>query len=103
MPHGASRARRSDNVGEQGGTPTAAVTPRVRAGNKRGMLRKIDNETLGAADRGFSSRGYRKVHADYSAHAEELLEDESIPPGYRHYVRRYFQLIRPRDGEAPKR
>lgn len=58
---------------------------------------------LGAADRGFSSRGYRKVHADYSAHAEELLEDESIPPGYRHYVRRYFQLIRPRDGEAPKR
>lgn len=58
---------------------------------------------LGAADRGFSTRGYRKVHADYSAHAEELLEDESIPPGYRHYVRRYFQLIRPRDGEAPKR
>ena len=53
---------------------------------------------LGAADRGFASRGYRKVHADYSSHAEEVLEDESVPPGYRYYVRRYFQLIRPRDG-----
>jgi hypothetical protein len=54
---------------------------------------------LGAADRGFVTRGYQKVHADYRDHAEEILEQDEVPPGYRFYVRRYFQLIRPR--EAP--
>ena len=52
---------------------------------------------LGAAERGFVSRGYRAVHTDYSNHAEEVLERDEVPPGYRFYVRRYFQLIRPRD------
>jgi hypothetical protein len=54
---------------------------------------------LGAADRGFSSRSYEKVYSDYRQHAEEVLEQDQVPPGYRFYVRRYFQLIRPR--EAP--
>lgn len=53
---------------------------------------------LGAADRGFVGRGYRDVYTDYSDHAEEVLERDEVPPGYRFYVRRYFQLIRPRDG-----
>ena len=52
---------------------------------------------LGAAERGFVGRGYRDVHTDYSNHAEEVLERDEVPPGYRFYVRRYFQLIRPRD------
>jgi hypothetical protein len=55
---------------------------------------------LGAADRGFASSPYRRVYTDYSDHAEEVLEQDEIPPGYRFYVRRYFQLIRPRDGAA---
>ncbi len=54
---------------------------------------------LSAADRGFASRGYSEVYTDYSSHAEEVLETDEIPPGYRFYVRRYFQLIRPRDDE----
>jgi hypothetical protein len=28
--------------------------------------------------------------------AEDVLEQENIPAGYEFYVRRYFQLIRPR-------
>ena len=57
---------------------------------------------LGAAERGFVGRGYRDVHTDYSNHAEEVLERDEVPPGYRFYVRRYFQLIRPRDAaDAP--
>lgn len=52
---------------------------------------------LSAADRGFVSRSYRDVYTDYSRHAEEVLERDEIPPGYRFYVRRYFQLIRPRE------
>jgi len=53
---------------------------------------------LSAADRGFASRGYRNVYTNYRDHAEEVLETDEIPAGYRFYVRRYFQLIRPREG-----
>jgi hypothetical protein len=55
---------------------------------------------LGAADRGFANAPYRRVFTDYSEHAEEILERDQVPPGYRFYVRRYFQLIRPREGAA---
>ena len=53
---------------------------------------------LGAAERGFVSQGYKKVFTEYETVAEESLAKEDIPGGYRYYVKRYFQLIRPRDG-----
>lgn len=49
-----------------------------------------------AAQRGFATRGWRKVHQDYRGVVEERMERQSIPPGHRRYVRRYFDLIRPR-------
>jgi hypothetical protein len=51
----------------------------------------------GAAQRGFTGSGYKKVFTDYRTVAEESLGKDEIPPGYRFYVRRYFELIRPRD------
>lgn len=51
----------------------------------------------GAAERGFVGRGYKKVFTDYQTVAERALSQDEIPSGYRFYVRRYFQLIRPRD------
>ena len=30
-------------------------------------------------------------------HLDAVLERDHVPPGYRFYVRRYFQLIRPRE------
>lgn len=51
----------------------------------------------GAAERGFTGRGYRKVYTDYRTVAEQALKEEEIPAGYRFYVQRYFQLIRPRE------
>lgn len=51
----------------------------------------------GAAQRGFIGRGYQKVFTDYQGVAEQALSHDEVPPGYRFYVRRYFQLIRPRD------
>ena len=54
---------------------------------------------LGAAERGFASHEYERVFVDYESHAEEVLEQDQIPGGYRFYVRRYFQLIRPRDNQ----
>jgi len=52
---------------------------------------------LGAGERGFASRGYKKVYAEYHQVAEESLAKDEIPGGYRFYVKRYFQLIRPRE------
>lgn len=51
----------------------------------------------GAAERGFVGRGYKKVFAEYETVAEKAIEKENVPPGYRFYVQRYFQLIRPRE------
>ena len=53
-----------------------------------------------SGQRGFANEGYAKVHDDYARHAESVIEREQIPGGYRYYVRRYFQLIRPRDDSA---
>jgi hypothetical protein len=49
-----------------------------------------------SAQRGFASTSYRRAYGDYSSLAEEALTKEDIPPGYRYYVKRYFELIKPR-------
>ncbi|MBK8256384.1 MAG: hypothetical protein IPK82_27405 [Polyangiaceae bacterium] len=52
---------------------------------------------LAAAERGFKGGPYKKVYKDYRTHAESQINQDEIPDGYRFYVRRYFQLIRPRE------
>lgn len=39
----------------------------------------------------------KKLHADFSAVAEEAIEDESIPLSHRYHVKRYFQSIKPQE------
>jgi len=51
---------------------------------------------FGAAERGFTGSRYQKVYTQYRTVAEDVLQGENIPAGYEFYVRRYFQLIRPR-------
>jgi hypothetical protein len=87
--------------------PTTLDDPTRLQGTRRNM--RVEGEAsegpsrseviLGAADRGFASTPYRDVYTDYEDHAEEVLERDEIPSGYRFYVRRYFQLIRPREEE----
>ncbi|MBK8691793.1 MAG: hypothetical protein IPN17_05670 [Deltaproteobacteria bacterium] len=50
-----------------------------------------------AAGSGFASRPYREVYSPYWDRAREVLHQGEVPPGFRSYVRRYFQLIRPRE------
>lgn len=52
---------------------------------------------LSAAERGFQGEAYEKVFTQYRTVAEENIAKETIPDGYRFYVQRYFQLIRPRE------
>jgi hypothetical protein len=52
---------------------------------------------LSAAERGFKGTGYKKVFKDYHTVAEQQINKDQVPDGYRFYVHRYFQLIRPRE------
>jgi hypothetical protein len=52
---------------------------------------------FGAAERGFTSKPYQRVYTEYHQVAEESLAKDDVPGGYRFYVKRYFQLIRPRE------
>jgi hypothetical protein len=54
---------------------------------------------FGAAERGFTGSRYQKVYTQYRTVAEDVLEQDTIPAGYEFYVRRYFQLIRPRQAQ----
>ena len=51
----------------------------------------------GASEEGFASRDYKKVYGEYEEVVEEVMEKEKVPKGYRFYVKRYFQLIQPRE------
>lgn len=66
-------------------------------GDDRGRGPSRSEVIRGGAARGFASRDYERVYAEYQAHAERAIEQDEIPAGYRFYVRRYFDLIRPRD------
>jgi hypothetical protein len=67
------------------------------AGADTGQGTASSQVIYGAAERGFVGRGYKHVFTDYQTVAEQALSQDEIPSGYRFYVRRYFQLIRPRD------
>jgi hypothetical protein len=59
---------------------------------------EVSSEVVyGAASRGFAGADYRNIYTEYKTVAEEALAGDEIPPGYKFYVRRYFQLIRPRE------
>lgn len=73
------------------------TTDVTAAGADTGQGTASSQVIYGAAERGFVGRGYKKVFTDYQTVAEQAIVQDEIPAGYRFYVRRYFQLIRPRD------
>jgi hypothetical protein len=82
------------------GKATAGVAPGQNtqvAGQDTGQGASRSEVIEGAAERGFATRGYQKVFREYDTVAEEALAKDEIPGGYRFYVRRYFELIRPRE------
>ena len=67
------------------------------AGQDSGEGPSASSLVYGAAEQGFVGSGYKRVYSEYKTVAEEALDHDHIPSGYEQYVRRYFQLIRPRD------
>jgi hypothetical protein len=89
---GHDAASRGDSTKPLGSTQDVAA-----AGIDTGQGTASAEVIYGAAERGFVGKGYKDVFDQYEGVAEEALEHDTIPAGYRFYVRRYFQLIRPRD------
>ena len=48
-----------------------------------------------AGQKGFASESYKEVYQTYEKAAESVLESEEVPQGYRNYVEKYFDMIRP--------
>ena len=93
-------------TGHDGNLQGRATAPKVStedsqiAGQDTGQGASRSEVIQGAAERGFASRRYTKVYQEYHSVAEEALDKDEVPGGYRFYVRRYFELIRPRDGTS---
>jgi len=81
--------------------PNGGTVDSQIAGQETGQGASRSEVIQGAAEKGFASRGYQNVYREYHTVAEEALNRDEVPGGYRSYVRRYFQLIRPRDEGAP--
>ncbi len=93
---GAGSGHNSDLAGEA--TDLKGKTQDVTAaGADTGQGAASSQVIFGAAERGFVGHGYKQVFTDYQTVAERSLTQDEIPSGYRFYVRRYFQLIRPRE------
>jgi hypothetical protein len=76
----------------QGSTQDVAA-----AGIDTGQGPSASSVVFGAAQRGFVGGDYKRVYTEYKTVAEETLAQDQVPAGYEGHVRRYFQLIRPRD------
>jgi hypothetical protein len=72
-----------------------AIDVRARgADTRRGKSRR--EVIRAAAERGFRSARYHDAFVEYRTVAQDRLDHDRIPDGQRFYVRRYFELIRPR-------
>ena len=49
-----------------------------------------------------AQRGYKDVYQKYKKMSEAVLENEQIPLGHRQTIRKYFESIRPQQGEEAK-
>lgn len=102
QPGQQGQGQQGDTYGDQH-DPNLIGDPTARLGNAkdeslsgvqgRGPSRR--ETILSAAQKGFSSRSYQEVYADYKNIVEEVMRVEKVPRGYKYYVKRYFQKIKP--------
>jgi hypothetical protein len=96
---GQEPGKQSDPNGR--GEPTKTPEPGERLdlqGHQAGEGTASAQVIAGAAHQGFVATEYEDLYLQYQRVAEEVITQDEIPPGYRLYVRRYFELIRPRSG-----
>jgi len=84
-------------AGQKPTNPKMGTLDVQAAGLDTGQGASRSEVILGAAEKGFRGGAYKKVYNEYRTSAEEQIHQDKIPPGTHDHVRRYFDLIRPRD------
>jgi hypothetical protein len=87
-----------------GGPPTrteATRTPREVTG-RWGEGPSLIEIVKGVASEGVATTAYRNVAESAARSAEDAVHSEDIPLGYRFYIKRYFQTIRPAERSSDK-
>ncbi len=77
-------------------TPKAKPTKDTSVSGVHGRGPGTRETILSAAQKGFSNVHYRKVFARYKTVVEDVMQTEKVPPGYKYYIKKYFQKIKPR-------
>jgi len=78
-------------------TKLASKKRDVSVEGKQGAGPTRSEVIYGAADKGFATRSYKRVYTDYTQVVEEVMSREQVPLGMRYFVKRYFNLIKPRE------
>ncbi|MBA2662193.1 MAG: hypothetical protein H0U74_07845 [Bradymonadaceae bacterium] len=81
--------------GEQDETKLDSKRVKEQATGDKGAGQSRSEIIRGASEEGFATTEYKDVYGDYSSVVEEVMEREKVPAGYRYYIKRYFQLIKP--------
>jgi hypothetical protein len=84
-------------AGQNATNPKMGTIDVQAAGADTGQGASRSEVILGAAEKGFRGGSYKKVYGEYRTSAEEQIHQDKIPPGANDHVRRYFDLIRPRE------
>lgn len=85
----------SDKGGEQDETRLDSKRVQENLQGEQGQGQSRSEIIQGASEQGFATTEYKEVYGDYSSVVEEVMEREKVPSGYRYYIKRYFQLIKP--------
>lgn len=88
------QANGADPSGGKSQRMGVARTERVKGIDNEGPT--VKQTFVEAAKKGFARASWAKVYADYSEVAESMIARQGLPVGRKSLVRRYFELIRPR-------
>lgn len=102
QPGGKGQQPGGDSYGD-GHDPDLMGDPTAKSGNTtdesvsgvHGRGPSVRETVLSAAQKGFANKSYEKVYADYKEIVEEVIRSEKVPSGYKYYVKKYFQKIKP--------
>ena len=77
-------------------TDTSGNTTDESVSGAQGRKGPSRRETiLAAAQKGYASKAYQQVFAQYKTIVEEVMRTEKVPPSYKYYVKKYFTKIKP--------
>jgi hypothetical protein len=82
-------------------TPSLKTGPQMNITGQESESGEVDVETIKSDEQQQqAARQYREKVDKYQQLSESVLENEAIPLGHRQTIRRYFEMIRPQNGEV---